>query len=146
MNEVKIFLTNTFETKINKSNLKKFCSKVFNLNNFFEFKVSIIFVRKTYLRKMKKAYFKKDLFTDVIAFNLNDKNESTDGEIYLSLEIIKDNAEIYGVQIEEEIKRVLSHGILHLIGFDDNTTEKKNQMTILENKSLKLLKDIDIIC
>tara|TARA_Y100001958_G_C21123201_1_gene466669 strand:+ start:134 stop:574 length:441 start_codon:yes stop_codon:yes gene_type:complete len=146
MNEVEIFLTHTFETKINKTNLKKFCKNVFILNKFFEYKVSIIFVEKTYLRKMKKDYFKKDLFTDVIAFNLNDKNESIDGEIYLSIEVIKDNAKIYGVEIEEEIKRVLSHGILHLIGYDDDTTEKKNQMTFLENESLKSLKDINITC
>ena len=146
MNEVEIFLTHTFEPKINKSNLKKFCSNVFIFNKFFEYKASIIFVEKTYLRKMKKDYFKKDLFTDVIAFNLNDKNESIDGEIYLSIEVIKDNAKIYGIEIEEEIKRVLSHGILHLIGYDDDTTEKKNQMTFLEDQSLKSLKDINITC
>ena len=84
MNEVKIFFNNSFEININKSNLKKFSSNVFNLNNFFEYNLSIIFVEKAFLRRMKKKYFKKDLFTDVIAFNLNEKNEYTDGEIYLS--------------------------------------------------------------
>ena len=86
------------------------------------------------------------MFTDVIAFNLNDKNESIDGEIYLSLEVISENAEIYGVQFEQEIKRVVCHGILHLIGYDDDTIEKKNEMTLIENKSLKLFKDISILC
>ena len=146
MNEVKIFFNNSFEININKSNLKKFSSNVFNLNNFFEFNLSIIFVERAFLRNMKKKYFKKDLFTDVIAFNLNEKNEYTDGEIYLSLEIISENARIYGVQIEQEIKRVVCHGILHLIGYNDDTIEKKNEMSLIENESLKLFKDISIIC
>ena len=146
MNEVKIFFNNSFEININKCNLKKFSSNVFNLNNFFEFNLSIIFVEKAFLRNMKKKYFKKDLFTDIIAFNLNEKNESTDGEIYLSLEIISENARSYGVQLEQEIKRVVCHGILHLIGYNDDTIEKKNEMSLIENESLKLFIDISIIC
>ena len=95
---------------------------------------------------MKKEYFKKNVYTDVIAFNLNEDNEELDGELYLSFETIKNNAALYNQSLENEIKRVVAHGLLHLIGYEDNNSARKKEMTKIEDNCIKLFKHITLIC
>ena len=93
---------------------------------------------------MKKEYFEQDVYTDVIAFNLNDPDENMEGEIYLSYEQIVDNANSYNTKSEDELIRVLIHGCLHLSGYEDDTPAAKDQMTDLENKYMGKLEDLNI--
>lgn len=102
--------------------------------------VSIILSNKMLLNKLKMDYFGLDQFTDVIAFNLEDKNEPLEGEIYISIDDIIENAKKYKVSINEEFKRVLIHGILHLLGFEDKNKTLKDQMTELENNYMSIFK------
>ena len=88
--------------------------------------------------KLKKNYFNADQFTDVIAFNLENENEPIDGEIYISIDDVLDNANKYEQSFNLEFKRVLIHGALHLLGFEDNTNEKKTIMTKLEDQYMSL--------
>ncbi|NQV42924.1 MAG: rRNA maturation RNase YbeY [Candidatus Marinimicrobia bacterium] len=105
--------------------------------------VNIIFLGRDDLRLMKNEYFKKDVYTDVIAFNLNDPDENIEGEIYLSYEQIIDNAKTYETIPSEELNRVLIHGCLHLCGYEDNTLTLKAQMTELENHYMAKQKDLN---
>tara|TARA_B000000475_G_C15916311_1_gene414683 strand:+ start:142 stop:426 length:285 start_codon:yes stop_codon:yes gene_type:complete len=82
---------------------------------------------------MKNEYFNQDLYTDVIAFNLNDSSEDLEGEIYISFEAIKINSDLYKTNINNELQRIVIHGTLHLIGYEDNTKEKKDEMTKMED-------------
>lgn len=95
--------------------------------------INFIIVNDDTLRKMKKKYFDMDVFTDVMAFNLEEENEQLDGEIYISWERIVENAKTLKLDVNDEFKRILIHGVLHLIGFDDQTKKEKSEMTILEN-------------
>ena len=95
---------------------------------------------------MKNKYFKKNVYTDVIAFNLNEDNEELDGELYLSLKTIENNATLYNDSLENEIKRVVAHGLLHLIGYEDNNIARKKEMTKIEDNCIKLFKHINLIC
>ena len=101
-------------------------------------KLSIILSNKFLLNKLKKNYFNTDQFTDVIAFNLENENKPIDGEIYISIDDVLDNANKYEQSFNLEFKRVLIHGTLHLLGFEDNTDEKKYIMTKLEDKYMDL--------
>ena len=83
--------------------------------------------------KLKKKYFHKDLLTDVISFNLEEKGEAIDGEIYISLERVAENSKIFEQDFDRECKRVIIHSILHLLGFDDQTSEDKIKMPQLED-------------
>jgi len=103
-----------------------------------EAKISIILSNKFLLNKLKKNYFNADQFTDVIAFNLEDENQPIDGEVYISIDDVLDNAQKYKQSFNLEFKRVLIHGVLHLLGFEDNTDEKKSIMTKLENEYMAL--------
>jgi len=100
--------------------------------------INIILTDDEFLRKMKKTYFKQDSYTDVISFNLEDCNENIEGEIYISMDRIIDNAKLLKSSINMELKRIIIHGTLHLIGYDDQTNYQKKHMTKLENKYLAI--------
>ena len=101
--------------------------------------VTIILSNKELLNKLKKDYFKLDHYTDVIAFNLEDENEKIQGEIYISIDDVLENSTIYKVTFNKEFKRVLIHGVLHLIGYNDISDEEKNKMRELENTHLDFI-------
>tara|TARA_B100001750_G_C15368131_1_gene525848 strand:- start:191 stop:628 length:438 start_codon:yes stop_codon:yes gene_type:complete len=145
MNEINI-LNNHSEHSINKKNLKIYCKDVLNYNGYNSYSISLIFVEQDELKEMKNKYFKKNVYTDVIAFNLNEDNEELDGELYLSLKTIENNATLYNDSLENEIKRVVAHGLLHLIGYEDNNIARKKEMTKIEDNCIKLFKHINLIC
>ena len=145
MTEIDIVKNNS-ENPINSKNLKTYCREVLNYKGCESYLVSLIFINEEELKKMKNKYFQQNLYTDVIAFNLNDKNEDLEGELYLSIKIIENNAKLYNVSLDDEIKRVVAHGILHLIGYDDDNEFNKREMTQNENSCIKLFKDISLVC
>ena len=106
--------------------------------------VNVICMGRDDRRLMKKEYFDMDVYTDVIAFNLNDSGESIEGEIYVSHEQIMDNANSFSTRPEDELVRVLIHGCLHLCGYEDDTQTLKDQMTDLENRYMEKLKDLSL--
>ena len=107
--------------------------------------LSIILTDSISLSKLKKKYFNVNQFTDVIAFNLNNEKDCIEGEIYISIDDVKENAKIYSESFENEFKRVIIHGSLHLMGFDDSTEDEKKTMTDLENIFINKFKELIII-
>ena len=100
--------------------------------------LSYIFCNDNFLSKLKKKFFKKNHFTDVIAFRLNSYEEKrVEGEIYISLPRAKENAKIYEEPYEKEVARLIIHGCLHLLGYSDETKNQKQIMTNLENGFLQ---------
>ena len=106
--------------------------------------ISIILSNQKLLNTLKQQYFNVDQFTDVIAFNLEDENEDIDGEIYVSIDDILENSIKYKTDLNNEFSRILIHGCLHLLGFDDKSNIQKKEMTELENKYLSCLNKIFI--
>ena len=116
-----------------------------NNHNFKKSDITIIFGNDSLLTELKKEFFQKDQLTDVIAFRLNDYElPEIEGEIYISLPRAKENAKLYKETYDKEILRLIVHGCLHLIGFDDKTKLEKLEMTTMENKVLKLFKHENI--
>ena len=114
---------------------------VFNYYKINDAEISIIFGNDQLLRKIKKTFFKKNHFTDVIAFRLNEyKAKEVEGEIYISLPRIIANAKKYRNSLNNEFKRIIIHGLLHLVGYNDLTNSDKKQMTSLEDKYINLSK------
>ena len=79
-----------------------------------------------------------DFYTDIVTFPLNDCSEYLSGEFYISIDRIRDNAQQLGKPFDEEFHRVLAHGVLHLIGFDDKTASAAAEMRKQEEKCLKM--------
>ena len=90
------------------------------------------------LLKLKKQYFQIDVLTDIITFNLEENGDPIEGEIYISLNRVSENAMEYKQDPDRELKRVIIHGFLHLLGYDDQTAEEKKAMTNLEDHYLNL--------
>tara|TARA_Y100001970_G_scaffold242289_1_gene306553 strand:- start:5146 stop:5592 length:447 start_codon:yes stop_codon:yes gene_type:complete len=124
----------------NKS-IKNLISNLLSQYSTAEGQVSIILSNKTLLNKLKKDYFNLNHFTDVITFNLEDDNQPLDGEIYISIDDVHENSKKYNVSFDDEFKRVLIHGVLHILGFDDKTQKEKKEMTKLENINMKLISE-----
>ena len=119
------------------SQIQDITNKVLESYKIHNAEISFIFGGDELLRRLKKKFFNKNLFTDVIAFRLNDyKNDQIEGEIYISLDRAKENASVYKEPYEKEVSRLIIHACLHLIGFNDETEKQKIKMTELENKFL----------
>ena len=103
--------------------------------------ITVIFGQDELLLGLKKQFFQKNQFTDVIAFRLNNyKEKAVEGEVYISLPRARENAEIFGEPFEKEVTRLLIHGVLHLLGFDDITKISKKEMTSLEDTYLTMVR------
>ena len=132
MNDVVIFYDHPTPPII-ENNLKSLCREVLISKGFEKYTLSIIFVDDEKLKQMKKKYFNQDLYTDVIAFDLSENEEELDGEIYISFDAIKINSDLYKTNINNELQRIVVHGTLHLMGYEDSTKEKKEEMTKMED-------------
>jgi probable rRNA maturation factor len=102
--------------------------------------ISFIFCSDGYLLEMNKKYLKHFYYTDVITFDYV-VNDVISGDVFISLDRIRENSIKFNVSFENELNRVLVHGVLHLLGYMDKDTNSKEEMTIKENYYLKNLND-----
>ncbi|MEE9466107.1 MAG: rRNA maturation RNase YbeY, partial [Candidatus Neomarinimicrobiota bacterium] len=79
-------------------------------------RVQIVFSNDEQLRDMQRRFFNRDTYTDVIAFNLNEQGEPLEGEIYISPQRARENSQEYDEPYERELRRLVAHGSLHLLG------------------------------
>ncbi|MEI7977534.1 MAG: rRNA maturation RNase YbeY [Bacteroidota bacterium] len=86
-----------------------------------------------YLLDMNIKSLNHNYYTDIITFQLNDLTDPIEGDIYISIDRIKENAKLLGLNIDAELKRVLIHGVLHLCGYKDKDKKDKLLMTKKEN-------------
>ena len=96
-----------------------------------------LFVSDQELLAMNKKYLKHNYFTDVITFGELD-GDKISGNIAISVDRVLDNSKRYGVRFDEELKRVMVHGLLHIIGYNDKTKKEKLTMSQKETDALKM--------
>jgi len=136
---IAVEIHNEFDIQLNKSSIQVLLENILLDNKHNTGSINIIMTDDDTLRLMKKEYFNQDLYTDVIAFNIDDN--PFEGEIYISHDRIKDNAKKFNQSLEDELKRILIHGSLHLCGYDDKTPKEKLEMTSLEENYLEKFRD-----
>lgn len=106
------------------------------IDNKFELgELSYVFCTDDYLLEMNKEHLNHDYYTDIITFNYN-VGFSLSGDLFISYDRIMDNAKDLGVSVYDELSRVMIHGVLHLLGFNDKTDEEQEEMTRMENECL----------
>ena len=136
---INLQIANNFDNKVKLSNkliIEIISSILINSTEYQKANISIIIENDEYLRNLKIKYFNMDILTDVITFNLSDNNMELDAEIYISWDRIIDNAKKYKQTVEQESKRIIIHGCLHLVGFNDSTKEEINLMRKKEQEYL----------
>lgn len=105
--------------------------------------ITYVFCTDAYLSEMNSKYLKHNTLTDIITFNYNE-NDSVAGDILISTERVKENAEKYKVSYDDELLRVMAHGVLHLLGYRDKSKEEKETMRSKEEESIALIKNVEM--
>ena len=104
--------------------------------------VNIIFCSDNYILDINMKYLQHDYFTDIITFDYCEKN-TLSGDLFISVDSVRENALLYGApSFEDELNRVIVHGLLHLIGYDDHSDEQVAVMRQKENYYLELRKSL----
>ena len=129
-----------YETEFELSNEAAFSnwiSKVIESENKKEGEINYIFCDDEYLLEINQQYLDHDTLTDIISFDYSVGNE-LHGDIFVSIERVRENAIEFEVTFDEELKRVLVHGVLHYCGYKDKTEEEELLMRSKEDEKIKM--------
>jgi rRNA maturation RNase YbeY len=115
--------------------VSKMCQVIEN-EGFKEGSLSVVFCSDTYLLEINKTHLDHDYYTDILTFSYNENN-LINGDLFISVDRLKENAEANNVAFLNELSRVVIHGVLHLCGYNDNTPE---EITLMREKESDYLK------
>lgn len=104
--------------------------------------LSIIFCSDNYILDVNMRYLQHDYFTDIITFDYCEGNRLS-GDLFISVDSVRENALFYGTEFSDELNRVMVHGLLHLIGYDDHTEEDQKTMREKEDYYLSVRKSLN---
>ena len=99
--------------------------------------IAYIFCSDEKILEVNKAYLQHDYYTDVITFDYTE-GDKISGDIFISVDTVRSNAEQFGTDYDEELHRIIIHGVLHLCGINDKGPGEREMMTRHENEALKL--------
>ena len=127
----------TFDIK-QKNKIKSWLKNVASGYGFSAGDLNYVFCDDEYLLQMNRQYLGHDYYTDIITFDSREDacSKRLDGDIFISVDTVRANGEEYGEGFEREIMRVIAHGLLHLIGFDDHTASQQKKMREAEDTAL----------
>lgn len=124
-------------TLSNEAHYEEWISRIIDSEGFDEGEINYIFCDDEYLHKINVDYLDHDTLTDIISFDYTEGN-LLQGDIFVSVERVKENALDFNVPFEDEIKRVLSHGILHYCGYKDKSPEDELLMRSKEDEKIQM--------
>lgn len=121
--------------------LKTWIKEVVDSYGYSVGEISYIFCSEDYILDINRKYLCHDYFTDIITFDYTE-GDVISGDLFISIDTVKSNAEILEVDFIDELHRVIIHGILHLCGFKDKTLKEETEMRAAEDSALRLLEYI----
>lgn len=142
---IRYFTEDTTFTLKGKRLISKWLKQVAQENGHAVGELNYIFCSDPYLLAINQQFLDHDYFTDIITFDNSDDffletgRKGVSADIYISIDTVKANGAAYGEGFERELHRVIVHGLLHLVGYDDVTEWKQRRMRAAENRALKLL-------
>ncbi|WP_445718509.1 rRNA maturation RNase YbeY [Flavobacterium sp.] len=121
----------------NEEQYEVWISRIIESEGFDEGEINYIFCDDEYLHKINVEYLDHDTLTDIISFDYTVGN-LVQGDIFISIERVQDNANDFNVSFDEELKRVLSHGVLHYCGYKDKTPNDEALMRLKEEEKMQM--------
>ena len=121
----------------NEAQYEEWISRIIESEGFDEGEINYIFCDDEYLHKINVEYLDHDTLTDIISFDYTVGNV-LQGDIFVSVERVQDNAKDFNVSFDEELKRVLSHGVLHYCGYKDKSPEDEALMRSKEEEKMQM--------
>lgn len=135
------FFTEDIAFKLKDSRpVKNWIKQVLTNHKVKQFDINYIFCADEYILKINRDFLQHDFYTDIITFDNTATPKKLASDIFISIERVTENAKKLNTTFDEELHRVLIHGILHLLGFKDKTAKEKQIMRDKENESLQLRK------
>ena len=122
-----------------KTGLKSFIETLFKKEKKELGEINYIFCSDEMLLKINQDFLQHNYYTDIITFGLQEPGQPIEAEIYISIDRVKDNANQHGVSYENEMKRVLFHGALHLCGYKDKKKSEIQEMRAKEDQYLQMI-------
>jgi probable rRNA maturation factor len=116
----------------------KWLKTISQLNGYKIGELNYIFCSDDYLLEVNKQYLEHDYYTDILTFDNSEEDTELEGDIFVSIDRVRDNASTLDIGFESEFRRVLIHGMLHLMGYEDSTDELKLRMRAKEDECLQL--------
>ena len=104
--------------------------------------ISYIFCSDEKILEVNKQYLQHDYYTDIITFDYSEGTKIS-GDLFISLDTVKSNSDMFGTNYVEELHRIIIHGVLHLCGINDKGPGEREIMTAKENEALTLLSEED---
>lgn len=127
---------------IDQSTISRWIKQVAALHGRKTGTLNYIFCDDERMLEVNNKFLQHDFYTDIITFDYSNEKVIS-GDIFISIDTVKSNADELGASFENELHRVIIHGVLHLCGQDDKTPEDQAEMTRKENKALQILADFD---
>jgi len=139
---IQFFQEDTSFTPKNEEHLIRWIYQVAKLHQHQIKALNYIFCSDEYLLKINQEYLDHDYYTDIITFDNSETTDHLEGDIFISIDRVLENAHNASLQFEQELHRVIVHGVLHLIGYQDKTPTEQNVMREKEEACLSLLQTI----
>ncbi len=119
-------------------NIQVWISTIINKEGYELVQLNYIFCSDEYLYNINQEYLKHNTYTDIITFDNSEKENTIESDVFISIERVKENSELQHTTFEEELARVMVHGVLHLMGWEDKTEALKKEMRLKEDACLSL--------
>ena len=127
-----------FINGIQRKSIRQMLESIAENHGYIIQNICYIFMSDEELLEINQSHLQHDDYTDIITFDLSDTEASIDGEIYISVDRIQENAKKFNCSNEDELIRVISHGVLHLMGYKDKSEIDSQKIRDAENKSIKI--------
>lgn len=137
--KINFFCEDTTFKPSNSKTLKKWIEDSISQEGLQLQSLNFIFCSDDFLLDINRNYLSHDYLTDIITFNQSDDELVIEGDIFISIDRVKSNALSLNLQFENELARIVIHGVLHLIGYNDKTPSEKDEMTQMEDNYLSQL-------
>ncbi len=136
MKSISFFVEETSFTIQKKTIIRKWLTEIISKKKKVLGEINIIFCSDDYLLKLNEQYLNHDTLTDILTFDFVE-GKTISGDIFISIDRMKENAKLFHVKQSTEMYRLMAHGVLHLLGYEDKTKKQKEMMTAQEDTALR---------
>lgn len=141
MQSIHFFAEDVEQPLLQPEHIQTWITQVATSAGFTVTEINYIFCSDDYLLEINREHLQHDYYTDIITFDNSDEPNSLEGDIFISLDRVKDNADSMNISFDEELRRVLIHGVLHLLGQADKTEAEAEEMRRKEDACLSLYRE-----
>jgi metalloprotein, YbeY/UPF0054 family len=129
---------------LKKEGAKSWLNSLATSEGFQIVELNYIFCSDEYLHKINLEYLNHDTLTDIITFDNSEEENDIEGDIFISIDRVRENAKTHKSELQQELSRVIGHGLFHLMGYKDKEEEEVKAMRRKESEGIKLFEELSV--